>query len=58
MSEQDIWRIATKVLAFTAVIVGMIQRTQYRFLDVLFEVFVFHVPTIVSLIIYSKYTKS
>lgn len=58
MSEQDIWRTATKVLALTAALVGMIQRTQYRFLDVIFEVFVFHVPTIVSLIIYSKYSKS
>ena len=58
MSEQDIWRTATKVLAVTATIVGMIQRTQYRFLDVLFEFFIFHVPTIISIIIYSKHSQS
>ncbi|MFA9437295.1 MAG: hypothetical protein ACEROO_09295 [Candidatus Bathyarchaeota archaeon] len=58
MSEQDFWRTATKVLAVTASLVGIIQRTQYRFLDVLFEVCVFHVPTIVSIIIYSKHSQS
>jgi hypothetical protein len=58
MSEHDAWRTTTKVLAVTSVIVGIIQRTQYRFLDVLFEIFIFHVPTILSIIIYSKHPQS
>ncbi len=58
MNEYDLWKTTTQVLAVTAVIVGIIQRTQYRFLDVLFEVCVFHVPAITSLIIYSKQSKS
>ena len=58
MSEYDIWRTATQVLAIVAITVGVIQRTQYMFLDVLFEVCLFHVPAITSLIIYSKQSQS
>ena len=58
MSEYDIWRTATQVLVVVAVVVGILQRTQYRFLDVLFEVCVFHVPAITSLVIYSKQSQS
>ncbi|MCK5669994.1 hypothetical protein KAI10_01300 [Candidatus Bathyarchaeota archaeon] len=58
MSEYDIWRTATQVLAIVAITVGVIQRTQYMFLDVLFEVCIFHVPAITSLIIYSKQSQS
>lgn len=58
MGEYDIWRTATQVLAIVAISVGIIQRTQYRFLDVLFEVCVFHVSAITSLIIYSKQSQS
>jgi len=58
MSEQDIWRTTTKVLAVIAVVVGIVQRTQYRFLDVIFEFFIFHVPTLLSIIIYSKTPQS
>ena len=58
MGEYDIWRTATQVLAVVAIAVGIIQRTQYMFLDVLFEVCIFHVPAITSLIIYSKQSQS
>ena len=58
MGEYDIWRTATQVLAVVAITVGVIQRTQYMFLDVLFEVCIFHVPAITSLIIYSKQSQS
>lgn len=58
MSEYDTWRTATQVLAVVAIAVGTIQRTQYMFLDVLFEVCIFHVPAITSLIIYSKQSQS
>ena len=58
MSEYDIWKTATQVLAVVAITVGVIQRTQYMFLDVLFEVCIFHIPAITSLIIYSKQSQS
>ena len=58
MGEYDIWKTSTQVLAVVAIAVGIIQRTQYMFLDVLFEVCIFHVPAITSLIIYSKQSQS
>jgi len=58
LGEYDIWKTATQVLAVVAITVGVIQRTQYMFLDVLFEVCIFHIPAITSLIIYSKQSQS
>jgi hypothetical protein len=58
LGEYDIWKTATQVLAVVAITVGVIQRTQYMFLDVLFEVCIFHVPAITSLLIYSRQSQS
>jgi uncharacterized membrane protein len=46
------------VLMAISLVVGLIQRTGYMFLDPKFEVCVFHVPTILSLIIYSRQPES
>ena len=52
--EKESWRTTVMVLMAISLIIGLIQRTSYRFLDPKFEVCVFHVPTILSLIIYSR----
>lgn len=54
MSESEFWRKTAYLLLAISLIVGFIQRTQYQFLDELFELFIFHVPTIIAFIIYSK----
>jgi hypothetical protein len=46
------------VLMAISLVIGLIQRTGYMFLDPKFEVCLFHVPTILSLIIYSKLPES
>ena len=46
------------VLMAISLIIGFIQRTGYMFLDPKFELCVFHVPTILSLIIYSRLPES
>ncbi len=51
--EKESWRTTVIVLTAISLIIGLMQRTSYRFLDPKFEVCVFHVPTILSLIIYS-----
>jgi hypothetical protein len=52
--EIESWRTTVMVLTAISLIVGIIQRTYYMFLDPKFEVCVFHIPTILSLIIYSR----
>ena len=46
------------VLMAISLVIGLIQRTGYMFLDPKFEVCIFHLPTILSLIIYSKLPES
>lgn len=46
------------VMMAISLVIGLIQRTGYMFLDPKFEVCVFHVPTILSLIIYSRLPES
>jgi hypothetical protein len=41
-----------------SLVIGIIQRTSYMFLDPKFEVCIFHVPTILSIIIYSRLPES
>jgi len=52
--EKESWRTTVIVLTAISLIIGLMQRTSYMFLDPTFEVCVFHVPTILSLIIYSR----
>ncbi len=56
--EKESWRTTVMVLMAISLIIGFIQRTGYRFLDPKFELCVFHVPTILSLIIYSRLPES
>jgi len=56
--EKESWRTTVMVLMAISLIIGFIQRTSYMFLDPKFELCVFHVPTILSLIIYSRLPES
>ena len=54
MNENESWRRTAYLLLVISVIIGVIQRTQYQFLDELFELFIFHIPTVMAFVIYSK----
>ena len=54
LSENEAWRKTAYLLLAISVIIGVIQRTKYQFLDELFELFIFHIPTVIAFIIYSK----
>ncbi len=56
--EKESWRTTAIVLTAISLVVGLVQRTGYRFLDPKFEVCVFHIPTVLSIIIYSRLPKS
>ena len=56
--EKKSWRTTVMVLIAISLVIGLIQRTDYMFLDPKFEVCIFHLPTILSLIIYSKLPES
>jgi hypothetical protein len=56
--EKQAWRTTAIVLTLFSIIIGIIQRSSYMFLDPKFEVCVFHIPTAISLIIYSSLPKT
>ena len=58
MSEHAMWKTSTSVLVLLSIVIGLVQRTQYQFLDPLFEICVFHIPAVMSLVIYSKTPQS
>ena len=58
MSEREVWRTTTYLLLAVSLVIGVIQRTQYQFLDELFEIFIFHIPTLLAFVIYSKAPQS
>jgi hypothetical protein len=55
--ELESWRKTCIILVVVSLILGLIQHTSYRFLDPTFEVSIFHVTTILSLIIYYSLAK-
>jgi len=55
--EHESWRKTCIVLILVSIIIGIIQRSRYQFLDPKFEVSVFHLPTIISLVIYYYLTR-
>ncbi|HEX9915350.1 MAG TPA: hypothetical protein VGB32_10560 [Candidatus Bathyarchaeia archaeon] len=55
--ELESWRKTCTILVVVSLILGLIQRTSYRFLDPTFEVSIFHVTTILSLVIYYSLTR-
>ena len=56
--EKESWRKTAIVLMAISLVIGLIQRTGYMFLDPKFELCIFHVPTVLSLIIYSRLPES
>ena len=55
--ELESWRRACIVLVVVSMIIGLVQRSGYQFLDVKFEVAIFHIPAMVSLLIYYSLSK-
>ncbi|OGD52574.1 hypothetical protein A3K81_05250 [Candidatus Bathyarchaeota archaeon RBG_13_60_20] len=55
--ELESWRKTCILLVVTSIIIGLVQRSSYQFLDTRFEVSIFHIPTIVSLVIYYSLSK-
>ena len=55
--ELESWRKTCILLVVTSIIIGLVQRSSYQFLDTRFEVPIFHIPTIVSLVIYYSLSK-
>ena len=56
--EKWSWRMTVMVLIAISLVIGIIQRTGFMFLDPKFEVCIFHLPTVVSIIIYSRLPES
>jgi len=55
--ELESWRKTCILLVATSIIIGLVQRSSYQFLDIRFEVSIFHIPTIVALVIYYSLLK-
>jgi len=55
--EHESWRKTCIVLVIVSVVIGLIQRSSYQFLDPKFEVSVFHLPTLTSIVIYYYLTR-
>jgi len=55
--ERESWRKTCLILVFVSIVIGLIQRSSYQFLDPIFEVSIFHLPTVVSIVIYYYLTK-
>jgi uncharacterized membrane protein len=55
--ELESWRKACIALVAISIIIGLVQRSGYQFLDTKFEVAIFHIPAIVSLMIYFSLSK-
>jgi hypothetical protein len=55
--ELESWRKTCLVLVVVSIVIGLIQRSSYQFLDPVFEVSIFHLPTIVSIVIYYYMTR-
>jgi len=55
--ELESWRRACIVIVAVSIIIGLVQRSGYQFLDTKFEVAIFHIPAMVSLLIYYSLSK-
>jgi hypothetical protein len=55
--ELESWRRACIVLVAVSLIIGLVQRSSFQFLDTKFEVAIFHIPAMVSLMIYYSLSK-
>jgi hypothetical protein len=55
--EHESWRKTCIVLILVSITIGLIQRSSYQFLDPKFEVSVFHLPAVTSLVIYYYLTR-
>lgn len=54
LSELRLWMITVTVMIFISTIVFILQRVIGLFPDPIFELCIFHLPTIVAIIIYLK----
>ena len=54
LSEADSWRLTALVMLAVSATVFIVQRFVTTFLDPLFELCVFHLPTVISIVIYLR----
>ncbi len=54
LNNQDVetWKIAAIILGIISIAMFLIQRSNYMFLDVFFELCIFHVPAIIAVGVY------
>ena len=54
MNNQDVetWKITAIILGIISIVMFLIQRSNYMFLDVFFEFCIFHVPAIIAVGVY------
>ncbi len=59
MNPTDInsWRTTAIIMGLISVVLFVVQRSPYMFLDPIFELCIFHVPAIVAVSIYLYYRK-
>jgi len=49
------WRIATILLVVVSVAIFLVQRTSWAIFDTVFEICIFHVPSLFSALLYMRY---
>ncbi len=54
MDDHDSWMIASLTLLSISSAVFLIQRLYFTFLDPIFEVCIFHLPTLISVLIFLR----
>lgn len=53
-SDTKSWRTTTYILLLISTVVFLLQRTSWAMFEAVFEVCIFHLPTLVSALIYMK----
>jgi len=54
-TKLESWRIATILLVVVSVAVFLVQRTSWAIFDTVFEICIFHVPSLFSALLYMRY---
>lgn len=54
--DKESWHMTVYVMLIVSISVFLIQRTVWRFLDNIFELCIFHLPTLLAILIYIRQT--
>ncbi|OGD61324.1 hypothetical protein A3K78_01410 [Candidatus Bathyarchaeota archaeon RBG_13_52_12] len=52
ISELESWKITAIILGIIAIVIFTVQRSSYMFLDPVFELCIFYIPTMMSVVVY------